>query len=127
MVAGSPLPLRCLVQKSVNSACFGMNSTHEVWGVDLIPRVKRSRLSELGRLRLQIGDSRLRLIPQRWRQGCDSSEKILTLLLPAELNHSIVFCAQHRRQIAGSVVIEIEPGLRVCAPGVFHLQKHGTL
>src|SRR6266404_6886401 len=76
--------------------------------------------------RFKITHCCLSLLTQLRGKGGDPGKKVLTLLLPAKLDDLIVLGVEHRSQIAGDVVIEIQPGFSIGAPGVLNLQKQMT-
>ena len=80
-------------------------------------------MRQLRRLGFELEQGGQRLITQRRRQRGNPIEEILALLLPTGLHHLIVFCVQHPGQIVRGVVVEIEPGFGIGAPGVLGLKK----
>ena len=81
------------------------------------------RQKSRGGIASRLRTARLRLLAQRRGKRGDSGEEVLALFLPAKLDDLIVLGVEHRGQIPRDVVIEIEPGLCIRAPGMLNLQS----
>ena len=69
------------------------------------------------------GDRVLGVFTQSWGKRVDPLGEVLTFLGPTELDDLVVFRVEHSGKIARDVVVEIEPGLGIGAPGVFGFEK----
>src|ERR1700687_4891933 len=88
----------------------------EVCSFDFLPSGLRGCLSQLRWLRGEGADGTLSLFAQRRGQGGDSVEEVLALLGPTEFDDFVILRVEHAGEVAGNVVVEVEPGFCVGAP-----------